>query len=74
MDVSHRELNIKINDLHHMALRIVYRDEISTFEELLSKDGSITVDNKNLHILAIEKLSMAQVPLSLMIFFPVTPI
>ena len=30
-----REINNKINKLHYRALRIVYRDEISTFEELL---------------------------------------
>ena len=49
-----RELNTKINNLHYRALRIVYRDETSTFEELLLKDGSITVHHKNLHFLAIE--------------------
>ena len=48
-----RELKTKIKYLHHMALRIVYRDETSTFEKLLLKDESITVHNK-LHILAIE--------------------
>ena len=48
------EVNIKINNLHHRALDIVYRDETSTFEEPLLKNESITIYNKNLHILAIE--------------------
>ena len=50
-----REINNKINKLHYRALRIVYRDEISTFEELLKKDGSLTIHHRNLHLLATER-------------------
>ena len=53
--MSHsRELNAKINALHYRALKIVYRDDDSTFESLLEKDNSHTVHNKNIHTLAIE--------------------
>ena len=49
-----RKLNTKINDLHYRALRIVYRDETSTFIELLAKDGAVTTHHRNLQFLAIE--------------------
>ena len=49
-----RILNMKINNFHYRALRIVYRDEISSFDELLAKDGSVTVHHRNLQSLAIE--------------------
>ena len=53
--MSHsRELNAKINALHYRALKIIYRDDGSTFECLLEKDNSHTVHNKNIHTLAIE--------------------
>ena len=32
-----RELNNKINNLHYRALKSVYRDDFSTFQELLKK-------------------------------------
>ena len=38
-----RGLNNKINRLHERALRIVYRDDVSTFKELLVVDGSVTM-------------------------------
>ena len=47
-------LNHKINKLHERALRIVYKDENLTFQELLDKDGSVTVHHRNLQKLAIE--------------------
>ena len=51
---SNRELNSRINNLRYRALRLIYRDNISTFEELLSQDGSITTHPKNIHALVIE--------------------
>ena len=47
-------INTKINNLHFRALRLVYLDEKSSFEELLNKDGSVTVHHRNLQLLAIE--------------------
>ena len=38
-----RGLNNKINKIHERSLRIVYRDDLSTFEELLAKDGSFCI-------------------------------
>ena len=49
-----REVNNKINHLHERALRTVYKDIISTFEELLEKDGSYSVHHKNIQSLTIE--------------------
>ena len=49
-----RQLNTRINNLHYRALRLVYQDENSSFEELLQKDGSVTIHHRNLQFLAIE--------------------
>ena len=49
-----RSLNRKINKLHERALRILYKDDISTFEQLLSKDESVTMHHRNMQKLAIE--------------------
>ena len=48
-----RTLNTKIN-LHYRALKYVYQDETSTFEELLTKDKSVTIHHRNIQFLAIE--------------------
>ena len=47
-----RQINHKINKLHERALRIVYNHHFSSFEELLSKDKSVTVHQRNFQILA----------------------
>ena len=49
-----RTLNNKINRLHERALRLVYDDDNLTFEELLEKDNSVTVHDRNLQKLACE--------------------
>ena len=49
-----RRLNGKINKLHLRALRIVYRDYTSSFEELLKKDGSCSIHHSNIKFLATE--------------------
>ena len=49
-----RSLNRKIDKLHERALRIVYKNENLTFQELLDKDGSVTVHHRNLRKLATE--------------------
>ena len=41
-----RTLNNKINKLHERALRIVYKNENLTFQELLEKDESVTIHQK----------------------------
>ena len=49
-----RELNRKINHIHERALRIIYRDNSSSFTELLKKDNSVCVHYRNIQSLAIE--------------------
>ena len=49
-----RTLNNRINRLHERALRLVYKDSISTFEELLKKDNSFTIHERNLQKLVTE--------------------
>ena len=48
-----RNFNSKINSLHLRALRIVYCDNKSLFEDLLAKDKSVAVHHRNIHFLAI---------------------
>ena len=47
-------MNTKINRSHVRALRIVYDDNVSTFEDLLVKSGSILIHHRNLQNIAIE--------------------
>ena len=49
-----RSSNHKINRLHERSLRILYKDDISSFSELLQKDNTVTVHTRNIHLLAIE--------------------
>ena len=49
-----RALNNKINKLHERALRVVYKDKSLTFEQMLERDGSFTIHQRNLQKLAIE--------------------
>ena len=49
-----RKTNYKINRLQERALRLIYNDHISSFKELLSKDGTFTIHEQNIHSLAIE--------------------
>ena len=49
-----RKLNSRVNKLHERALRIVYQDYASSFTELLEKDNSTTIHNKNIQFLATE--------------------
>ena len=44
----------RINSLHERALRVVYGDYNPKFSELLSKDKSVTIHQRNLHLLATE--------------------
>ena len=67
-----RTLNHKINKLHERALRIVYKSENLTFQELLEKDDSVTIHHKNLQRLATEmyKIKNHLSPLAVREFFP----
>ena len=55
----HRSVNNKINRLHERCLRIVYSDSMSSFEDLLYKDSSVSVHVKNIKTLAIEMFKVS---------------
>ena len=46
--------NNKINRLHYRALRIVYDDDVSTFDQLLAMDKSFCIHHQNIQRLLIE--------------------
>ena len=45
-----------MNNVHERALRIVYRDYESTFQQLLKQNNSVPIHQRNLQILATEIL------------------
>ena len=49
-----RTLNNKINKLHERALRLVYKDKSLTFKQLLEKDQSFSIHERNIQKIAIE--------------------
>ena len=49
-----RKLNRKINHIHARALRLVYDDYASSYDELLRKDKSLSFHHRNIHLVAIE--------------------
>ena len=46
--------------LHERCLRIIYGDKKSSFEELLEKDSSVSIPQRNIQILAIECIKLAK--------------
>ena len=56
---NHLSVNNKINRLHERCLRIVYSDSMSSFEDLLHKDGSVSVHVKNIKTLSIEMFKVS---------------
>ena len=53
MDVPGRT-NSKINPNHQRALRIVYKNNVLSFEELLELDKSFKIHHRNIQSLAVE--------------------
>ena len=49
-----RKLSNHVNCIHERALRIAYQDHNSAFNELLAKDGSFKIHDRNLQKLLIE--------------------
>ena len=49
-----KTINRKIDRLHERALRLAYKDYVSNFHELLEKDKSVTIHERNLRALVIE--------------------
>ena len=54
-----RSLNTNINRLHERYLRIVYNDKRSSFNELLVKDGSVSIHHRNIQKLAVEMFKVS---------------
>ena len=54
-----RTNNRKINRLHERCLRIIYNDKKSSFIELLEKDNSVSIHQRNLQVLAIEMFKVS---------------
>ena len=48
------------NRLHGRSLRIVYNDKKSNFNELLVKDGSVSIHHQNLQKLAVEMFKVSR--------------
>ena len=55
-----RSLNTKINRLNEICLPIVYNDKKSNFNELLVKDGPVSIHHQNLQKLTVEMLKVAR--------------
>ena len=55
-----RSLNNRINRIHERALRLVYKDEVSSFSKLLDKDKLFTIHERNIQTLAIELFKVAK--------------
>mgnify|MGYP001802811941 FL=1 len=49
-----KELNNRINRIHERSLRVVHRDYVSSFEDLLEKDNSLTIHQRNIQKLMTE--------------------
>ena len=69
-----RKLNNKIDRLHERCLRVVCNDRLSSFEELLNKDNSVSIHHRNLQCLVIEmfKVHLGEAPQILHEVFPLT--
>ena len=68
-----KTLNNRINRLHERALRLAYKDTSSNFQELLDKDASYTIHERNIKFLAVEmyKIQHGLAPLIMCEIFPI---
>ena len=53
-----RRANSKINHIHERALRIVYKNNVLLFEELLELDKLFKIHHRNIQSLAVELLKI----------------
>ena len=67
-----RTMNNRINRIQERALRIAYKDNESSFRELLEKDNNVTIHERNLQRLATEiyKVENELSPLFMRDIFP----
>ena len=55
-----RSLNYEINQIHERALRITYYEKSSSFQKMPEKDYSVTIQHRNIKILANETYKFLQ--------------
>ena len=69
-----QKLNARINRLHERALQVIYRDFDSSFEELLRRDSSATLQQRNLQKLITEifKIKTGKAPELMKVVFEFT--
>ena len=69
-----RENNRKIKRLHERCVRTIYNDKQSPFTELLEKDGSVSIHERNLQVLAtkVYKISNGLSTLFMKDIFPIS--
>ena len=48
-----KQINKKIDNLHERTLRLIHCDHSSNFQELLQRNNSVTIHQKNIQALAI---------------------
>ena len=54
MDVTQPSDNNIIRNLHERCLRLMHNNKNSSYEELLTKEGSVSILHRNIQALAIE--------------------
>ena len=54
MDVTQPSNNNIIRNLHERCLRLMHNNKNSSYEELLTKEGSVSIHHRNIQALAIE--------------------
>ena len=52
LDVLLSKMNQKMNHIHETALRMVYEDYLTSFEDLLIKDKSVSIHHSNIQKVA----------------------
>ena len=53
-----RIMSNKINRLHERSVRLIYGDQTSSIEELLEQEKSVSIQTRNLQMLATEMFKM----------------
>ena len=74
ISVCHNRTNSnKINCLYERRLHLIYNDKKSSFEDLLEKDGSVSIHHRNLRPITVElfKVFKGSTPVILAEVFPV---
>ena len=66
-----RQNNNKIKHLHERCRRLIHNDKLASYEELLEKDGSVSIHHKNIQSLAIEMFKCSEVSPALALSFSI---